>query len=68
MKRSQVLEIIKDNIESKNPNTWAHGELDLSESAEAILTAIEKAGMKPPLEENCPVLFNTKHVWGKEND
>lgn len=36
--------------------------------AEAILLKIEQLGMKPPVEETCPVLFNTKHTWEKEND
>jgi hypothetical protein len=33
-----------------------------------LLKFIEKKGMKPPVEDVCPVLFQTKHVWEQEND
>ena len=34
--------------------------------ADELLALAEHFGMKPPVEEHCPVLFTPKHVWEKE--
>lgn len=61
MKRSEMLE----NIASVIRDTFL---LNDSQQAEAILNKIESLGMKPPIEEVCPVLFTSKQVWEKEGN
>jgi hypothetical protein len=33
---------------------------------DALLHMMENHGMKPPVEDVCPVIFKTTHVWEKE--
>lgn len=41
---------------------------DVKENMDRLLSFMEHKGMKPPVEDVCPVLFNSKFVWEKEND
>jgi len=41
---------------------------EVKERMGVLLTFLERKGMKPPVEDVCPVLFQTKHVWEQEND
>lgn len=65
MKRSEAVDIIEEIIRLNNQTLEFGGTYTV---ANLILYALEQNGMKPPLEENCPVLFSTKHVWAKEED
>lgn len=60
MKRTEMLEHIASVIR----DTYL---LPDTQQASAILSKIEELGMKPPVEEVCPVLFQTKYTWEKEN-
>lgn len=60
MKKSQMIEEIARIVR----DTSLLSDKDI---ATAVLTKVEELGMKPPVEETCAVLFNTTHVWEKEN-
>lgn len=59
MKKSQMIQ----QIEAVIRDTYL---LDSTSVATAILNKIEELGMKPPVEEVCPVLFTSKQVWESE--
>ena len=63
MKRSEMLNRITYALKHLN-----YKEMDIEHVANTVLTVVEVGGMKPPVEEICPVLFTTKNVWEKEND
>lgn len=65
MKRSEAVNIIEELIKLNSQTLEFGGTYTV---ANLILYALEQRGMKPPLEENCPVLFNSKHVWAKEEN
>jgi hypothetical protein len=60
MKKSQMIAAIADVLR----DTYLLNDENI---AETILGKIEQLGMKPPVEEVCPVLFTTKNVWEKED-
>ena len=39
---------------------------EVEEKMGALLAFLEHTGMKPPVEDVCPVLFTSKFVWDKE--
>lgn len=41
---------------------------EVKENMSRLLSFLEYHGMKPPVDEVCPVIFTTKHVWENEND
>lgn len=61
MKRSQMVQ----QIVSVLRDTYLLGE---QSQAQAVLAKIEELGMKPPVEAVDPILFQTQHVWGNENE
>lgn len=61
MKKSQAI----DEIARVIRDTALLSDKDM---ATAILAKVEELGMKPPKEETCPVLFQTKFIWEKESD
>lgn len=63
MKRSETLKILKDAL----VDTCEVSCLIHPESLDFVLTQLEQAGMKPPVEKRCPVLLRTEHVWEKES-
>ena len=60
MKKSQmvaaIIDVLRDTYLLTDENV-----------ATAILTKIEQLGMKPPVEEVCPILFTSKQVWESED-
>lgn len=63
MKRSRMIEEIKDLLVISFDCSRTYGE----SVAEDILVALEKAGMKPPVQKRCAVLLRETHTWEPEN-
>jgi hypothetical protein len=61
MKKSQMLAEIVSVLKDTDL-------LSYSDRAMAVLCKIESLGMKPPVEETCPVLFQTTFVWETEEN
>jgi len=54
MKRSEAIELIKNNIGTIDTDTDAQANLDLEKSAQNILRALLDAGLMPPELGGCP--------------
>lgn len=73
MKRSEMVKLMTDTWlgimpwdapgSMTDPETYKH----VSEGMSSLLSNMEYRGMKPPVEDTCPVLFTTKYVWEKED-
>jgi hypothetical protein len=65
MKRTEMLEILNDAVIESGISQKIYNS---KEALEFVLTALEKAGMKPPVRTRCPVLLTDKHTWESENE
>jgi hypothetical protein len=64
MKRSEMLQILNDAVIESGISRKLYNS---KEALEFVLTKLEEAGMKPPVERKCPVLLRTEHTWENEN-
>lgn len=65
MKRSDMVKILSNHL---HENTSMADRLEANFQADQIIALVESFGMKPPVEDVCPVIFKTTHVWEKEEE
>ena len=41
---------------------------EVKENMSGLLALLEYHGMKPPVEDVCPIIWTTSHKWENEND
>lgn len=64
MKKTDVVRLIASILEENTDPKWL--DLNSHETALMILGALEKAGMKPPVERLDPVLLRKEFTWEQE--